>query len=375
MALDFSHVVIGAGAIGLSIASRLAAPTTSCVARNVLLVEKNRHVGMETSSRNSEVIHAGLYYPRDSLKTKLCLKGKKMLYDLFDEKGIAYNRSGKWIVAQDAEQGTYLAGLKDKADSLDVPTRFLSSVQAGTMEPHIRVGECALESTTTGIMDSHGLMTYLRHTFQNDGGDVSLATSVTGITQIPGGYRLATTNAAGEVFEITTESVINSAGLAATKIANMILPPSEHLEAYFAKGQYYSYSGPHKPKRLIYPCPEKDLAGLGTHLTFDLSGNLRFGPDIEWITDPSDYSTSSARLDQVYDAVKSYYPSLERERLQVDYCGIRPKMSPAGAGATDFWIREESSRGLPGFVNLLGMESPGLTSCLAIAEHVEELLK
>ncbi|CCG83846.1 protein of unknown function [Taphrina deformans PYCC 5710] len=375
MALDFSHVVVGGGAIGLAVAARLAAPTGPAVSRTVLLLERNRTLGSETSSRNSEVIHAGLYYPPDSLKTHLCLKGKAMLYGLLERRGIGYRRCGKWIVAQDGGQEEYLGTLKAKADALGVPTEFVSSARASRVEPHIRVDACALESTTTGIMDSHGLMAYLRAQFENDGGDVSPATRVEAIEKISGGYRITTRTEGGEEFQVTTESVINSAGLSAVNVANMVLPEGEKVKGYYAKGQYYAYSGRPAPSRLIYPCPEKDLAGLGTHLTFDLAGQLRFGPDVEWTDDPTDYSTSSERIEDVFHAVKQFYPSLDRSKLTVDYCGIRPKMTPAGASASDFMIREESSRGLPGFVNLLGMESPGLTSCLAIADHVEELLK
>jgi L-2-hydroxyglutarate oxidase LhgO len=295
-----------------------------------------------------------------------------MLYDLFDKQGIDYKRCGKWIVAQNAEQAEYLHTLKAKADSLGVPTRTLSAKKANQLEPHIRAQECVLESTSTGIMDSHGLMTYLLGQFENAGGDVSLATDLNGIEPVAGGFKLRT-RSAGEPFEIKTESVINCAGLHAVDIANMLRKPEDQLKAYYAKGQYYAYSGGPVPKHLIYPCPEKHLAGLGTHLTFDLAGQIRFGPDVEWIDDPADLSSSDTRLDEVYEAVKQFFPSLERERLTADYCGIRPKMAPRGSAATDFEIRHEQDR--PGFVNLLGIESPGLTSSLAIAEYVEGLLR
>ncbi|ORY74134.1 FAD dependent oxidoreductase [Protomyces lactucae-debilis] len=365
--MDFSHVVVGGGVVGLAVASRLARAAAS---NSVLLIERNRQVGQETSSRNSEVIHAGLYYPLNSLKTELCIKGKSILYELFDKQGIDYKRCGKWIVAQNADQAAYLDTLRNKADQLGVPTRTLSAKQAQVIEPHVRADECVLESTSTGIMDSHGLMTYLLGQFENAGGDVSLATKVDRIDAIAGGYKLSTTSA-GEAFDIKSESVINCAGLYAVDIANMIL--KEQLKAYYAKGQYYAYAGGPVPKHLIYPCPEKHLAGLGTHLTFDLAGQIRFGPDIEWVDSPADLSASDARLDEVYKAVQQFFPSLERSRLTADYCGIRPKMAPKGSAATDFEIRHEPNH--PGFVNLLGIESPGLTSCLAIAEHVEGLLK
>lgn len=253
-----------------------------------------------------------------------------MLYDLLERHNIPYARTGKWIVAQDGEQAEYLHTLKRKADALDVPVRFRSRQQAETLEPHVRVRECALESTSTGIMDSHALMTYLLGQFEAHGGDVSLNTSIASIEKMSssgaGGYRLSTTTThhggaaggsgtGGERYDITTECVINSAGLNAVPVANMVLPKDKHFKAYYAKGQYYSYTGQPRPSRLIYPCPEKDLAGLGTHLTLDLNHQVRFGPDIEWIDDPTDYSTSAARLDQVYRAVSQFFPSLDRTKL------------------------------------------------------------
>lgn len=249
----------------------------------------------------------------------------------------------------------------------------------------IKVSDCALESPTTGIMDSHGLMTYLRGQFESDGGTVALSSTVQALECINGspsqGYCITTRNAdTDDSYTVTTESIINCAGLEAANIANMLLPESHQLTAYYAKGQYYSYSPPtsqRRPTRLIYPTPNPDLAGLGTHLTFDLAGQLRFGPDVEWITDPTDYSTHTGteRLPSTAKEIQKYYPSLDPERLSVSYCGIRPKLSKEGEGARDFYIHEESGNGLPGVVNLVGIESPGLTSCLSIAEHVETLLR
>lgn len=232
-------------------------------------------------------------------------------------------------------------------------------------------------------MDSHGLMTYLRGNFETNGGTVALSSTVQSIDMINGsssqGYKITTRNAdTTEQFAVTTSSVINCAGLESVNIANMLLP--NPLTAYYAKGQYYTYSAPsaeRRPIRLIYPTPNPDLAGLGTHLTFDLAGQFRFGPDVEWITDPTDYSTTtgSKRLPMTASEIQIFYPSLDPARLSVSYCGIRPKLSKEGEGARDFYIKEESEHGLPGFVNLVGIESPGLTSCLAIAEYVDDLLK
>ena len=377
--LDFSHVVIGGGAVGLACAARLVR-SGAASPRNVLLIERNLAVGQETSSRNSQVIHAGLYYPVDSTKARLCIKGKKMLYDLFDKHGIAYKRTGKWIIAQDEAQVEYLKGLREKAETLGVPTNWLSAKECRDRETaEIVVKEAALESPTTGIMDSHGLLLHLQGRFEDGGGEISFGTKIKSIDTVDGGqrgFRLRTTDAQGESFEVTTESVINCAGLHAMEVSNMIVPSAtgrDPIKPYYAKGQYYAYNGPVRTNRLIYPCPEKDLAGLGTHLTLDMGGRIRFGPDVTWTDRPDDLQADDSKKDGVLEAVRRYIPSLEPSQIEPDYAGIRPKLKPAGQAASDFVIRMED--GLPGFVNLLAIESPGLTSSLAIAEEVEEILR
>ncbi|BFZ57208.1 hypothetical protein PYCC9005_004259 [Savitreella phatthalungensis] len=377
VAMDFSHVVVGGGCIGLATASRLARSHGSS---SVLLIERHLNIGMETSSRNSEVIHAGLYYPVDSVKARLCVKGKKMLYDVLRKQDIPHRQTGKWVVAQDSKQVEFLNSLKQKADALGVPTRFLSSRECSDREPDIRCAEAALESPTTGIMDSHGLMMYLRGQFEEAGGEIALGTSVQAIEALgPGkGFRITTQqrNAPNEPYTFTTESVINSAGLAAAHISNLVVPEAtgqEPLKLYYAKGQYFSYSGKVRPSRLIYPCPEEGLSGLGTHMTLDLGGGARFGPDVTWVDSPNDLEPDKERLQDVVKAVSTYLPSLQPDELQPAYAGIRPKLKPAGQAANDFVIRHEPQ--LEGFVNLLGIESPGLTASLAIAEEVSDLLR
>jgi len=372
---DFTHVVIGAGVVGLAIARKLAERSST----TTLLIEKHSSFGQETSSRNSEVIHAGLYYGHDSLKTKLCLRGKEMLYELCKKEDIPHRNCGKWIVAQNDQQMEELEKVHSFASSIGVPTRFLSLKEAADREPEVRAQAGVLESPTTGIVDSHALMSHLESRFLDLSGDIAFRTLVTGISALPtGGYRIHTSTPSGQPQEpITAEILVNSAGLFAIPVSNMLLPPDRHLKPFYAKGTYFSYSASQpKPSTLVYPAPTPGHAGLGTHLTLDLSTppRVRFGPDVEWVDDPTDYTPNSSRVSVALDEIQTYLPGLKRENVEVDYCGIRPKLGKGGSvvggtGFLDFVIREEE--GFGGFVNLLGIESPGLTSSLAIAEMVE----
>ncbi|KAK0507450.1 hypothetical protein JMJ35_009973 [Cladonia borealis] len=377
---DFTHVVIGAGAVGLAIARKLADRDGT----STLLLERHGAVGTETSSRNSEVIHAGIYYGPTSLKTKLCLRGKQMMYDLCEKQNIPYRNSKKWILAQDAQQHEELVKTHDFAKSIGVPMEFLSLSEARAREPDVLAREAVLESPTTGIVDSHAYMSYLESDFQSKGGDLACHTNVQSVEPLSSGkagWRIKTTSPSSpEITIITSETVINSAGLAAVPLSNSILPPERHLTPYYAKGSYYSYTAPlPRPKTLIYPAPTSGAAGLGTHLTMDMTGALRFGPDVEWVSSPTDLSVNESRLPAALDEIKTYLPGIRREKVQLDYSGIRPKLGKGGAvwrgsgeGFLDFVIRREE--GFEGFVNLLGIESPGLTSSLAIGEMVEGLL-
>jgi 2-hydroxyglutarate dehydrogenase len=335
------------------------------------------------------VIHAGLYYGHDSLKTKLCLQGKEMLYDLCSRHNIPHHNSKKWIIAQDDEQMTSLKQLHNFASSIGVPTRFLSRTEITNLEPDVRAQAGVLESESTGIIDSHALMSYLEADFLDRGGTSALHTAVTGIdppnpAHGTNEYTIHTSsnplNHSSPTTSITASTVINSAGLSACTIANLLLPPARHHTPYYAKGTYYSYSCPHpKPRHLLYPAPIPGHPGLGTHLTLDLAGRVRFGPDVEWVDDATDLRPNPARLEEAISVIQTYLPGVRREAIGLDYCGIRPKVggrgsATAGDGFQDFIIRREGGEGLDGFVNLLGIESPGLTSCLAIAEMVEALL-
>ena len=339
---------------------------------------------LQLRTHEDQVIHAGIYYGPVSLKTSLCLKGKQMMYELCEKQGIPYRNTKKWILAQNQQQHEELIKTHDFAKSIGVPTAFVPLSEAYEREPDVRIEEACLESPTTGILDSHAYMNYLESDFQDRGGDVAYHTSVQSIEPVDsgaGGYKVHTISPSGdEVNTVTTEAIINSAGLAAVPLSNSILPESRQVKPYYAKGSYYGYpaSSP-RPSTLIYPAPTTGAAGLGTHLTMDMTGAIRFGPDVEWVDDPSDYSVNQSGLPAALDEIQAYLPSIQREKVTLDYSGIRPKLGKGSAvargkgdGFSDFWIKKEE--GFEGFINLLGIESPGLTSSLAIAEMVDELL-
>lgn len=350
------------------------------------------------------MIHAGIYYGHDTLKTNLCVQGKRMLHDLCEKQRIPYMNCGKWVVAQSEKQLDALKGVHDFAESIDVPVRFISKDEAQRREPDVRAEAGALESPTTGIVDSHSYMQFLQGDFEEDGGTTALANPVTKIaaptdgssdwkiwTAPPNASEPTAASPSPETPEqspmsegdtsITAETIINSAGLYACGINNMILPPNRHREPFYAKGTYFSYSKSWpKPSTLIYPAPVPGHGGLGTHLTLDMGGRVRFGPDVEWVNSPNDLAPNpdTERLNAALEDIKSYLPGLDTESVALDYCGIRPKLGRSGAqntgkgGFIDFYIKRE--QGYNGFVNLLGIESPGLTSSLAIAEYVHDIL-
>lgn len=384
---DFSHVVIGGGICGVAIASELQ----EISGNNVLLVEKHATLGTETTSRNSEVIHAGLYYPEDSLKSKLCIKGKEKIYDTFLRKNtssieVALKNCGKWIMAQDSDEEDYLEKVRLNTNRIGVPTYFVSSKEVQKKFPLIK-GKLILESPTTGIISAHDLVLFFQANFENNEGTLGLNTELFDLdfnSSIPNYTLSLKEKDSNEAFEITTDNVINSGGLYAPKIANMLLPKDKHYGSHFAKGTYFSYqpSVPIKSNqitdKLLYPCPNPNASSLGTHLTFDLGGQIKFGPDIEWLdvfdADEIDYTASFNNIEDAYKAISRYIPSLKEGELEPSYVGVRPKVSNREESKQcfhDFHIKEE--KGYPGFVNLIGIESPGLTAAWAIAEHVKDI--
>lgn len=385
---DFSHVVIGGGVVGTAVGSELQA----IEGNNVLLVEQHESLGTETTSRNSEVIHAGLYYPKGSLKAELCIKGKNKLYEAyetgkFDSVQVPLSKCGKWVVAQDETESEYLEKLQQNAKEVEVPTELISPEKVKKRFPLIKASAGILESPTTGIISAHDLVLYFQTQFENNEGTIGLNTQLINIEynrSVPNYCLMLKEKVSGSEFEVTTDNLINSAGLYAQEVSNLLLPKDRHLNSYFAKGTYYGYQ-PANPiksskitEKLIYPCPNPNASSLGTHLTFDLGGQLRFGPDLEWLDIKSaseiDYSASSKNIDEAIKAIKLYFPSIEKGDIQPTYTGVRPKNISKTENYrrfSDFIIREEDD--FPGFVNLLGIESPGLTSSWAIAEYVKNI--
>jgi L-2-hydroxyglutarate oxidase LhgO len=362
-------VVVGAGVVGLAVARALA-----LVGREVLVLEREAGIGMGTSSRNSEVIHAGIYYPAGSLKARMCVRGKALLYAYCKERGVPHRACGKLIVACTASQQAALPALVQKAQANGVmDLAILSAEQAVALEPDL----CclgAIHSPSTGILDSHGLMLALQGDLEQAGGLVVTRTEVVGLRPTKGGVFVACADGS----QLSANTVINAAGLGAIELAHLTegLDPMFRPKASWAKGNYFSLEGRSPFQRLIYPAPEPQahLAGLGVHLTIDLAGQAKFGPDVQWTDSPHDLVVDAARAQAFYAAVRQYWPALPDGALQPGYAGMRPKVSGPNEPAADFLIQGPRIHGLAGLVNLFGVESPGLTSCLAIAEHVTQQL-
>ena len=367
-------VVIGAGVVGLAAARALAR-----AGHDVVLLEQADAIGTGVSSRNSEVIHAGLYYAPGSLKATLCVRGKALLYEFCARYGVAHRACGKWVVATAAEQIPALERLQSIAQANGVPLVRLTGEQAQAQEPGLRC-LAALWSPTTGIVDSHGLMLALQGDLEAHGGVVALGSRVTHLTPTGNGWRLRVTSRdEPDGTEWWAQRVVNAAGLYACAVAAATggLEPIWQPRAHFAKGNYFALAGRAPFGCLVYPAPQD--AWLGVHLTLDLGGQARFGPDLEWLpagTDPDqlDYTVDPQRADAFYAEVRRYWPDLPDGALQPAYSGVRPKLYGPGEAAPDFRIDGPAQHGLPGLVNLLGIESPGLTSALAIGEQVVALL-
>jgi L-2-hydroxyglutarate oxidase LhgO len=360
-------IVIGAGVVGLAVARALAQSGVETI-----VADAENGIGTGVSSRNSEVIHAGLYYAPGSLKARLCVRGKELLYDLCANRGVDHRRCGKLTVAQDDAEIAALRGLEQRAAANGVPGDWLDAKQARALEPELRC-VAALSSPSTGIVDSHGFMLALQSDLEHAGGVVAFGSRV---------HAARLSKSAGEPHvvvledgtELATPILVNSAALHACSLARSF----EGLDArfipreWFAKGNYYSLAGRAPFTHLIYPAPAD--AHLGTHLTLDLGGQAKFGPDIEWLDvatpEEIDYQVDPSRSDGFYAEVRRYWPGLPDGSLQPSYSGVRPKIHGAHEKAPDFRIDGPALHGVPGLVNLFGIESPGLTSSMAIAEIV-----
>ncbi len=363
-------VVIGAGVVGLAVGRELALQGLE-----VMVLESENAIGTGTSSRNSEVIHAGIYYPAGSLKARLCVLGKQLLYAYCQDRGVAHQRLGKLIVATSPEQVAQLAGIQAKAAANGVhDLRLISAAEARAMEPALAC-QAALWSPGTGIVDSHGLMLALQGDMENAGGLLALLSPVRsiGVGQGTPSHPLRVGTEDGT--ELAARFVVNAAGLHAVALAHRTegLDTSRLPRAFYAKGHYFTLAGQAHFSRLIYPVPEH--GGLGVHLTLDLGGQARFGPDVQWVEDPSDLLVDPRRGDAFYAEVRQYWPELPDGALQPGYAGMRPKISGPGEPAADFRMDGPQQHGVPGLVNLFGIESPGLTSALALAAEVRAMLR
>lgn len=358
-------VVVGAGVVGLAVARALALR-----GREVMVLESADAIGTGTSSRNSEVIHAGLYYPTGSLKARLCVQGRDMLYAYCQERGVPHRRCGKLVVATSKDQIAGLESIAARAQANGVlDLRWQSRQEAQALEPAL---ECvaALLSPSTGIVDSHALMLALQGDLEHAGGIVALNSALAEAECGPSAIELIATDGT----RLQTRTVVNAAGLHAPSLASRFagLTPEHVPQAHYAKGSYFTLSGKAPFSHLIYPVPE--AAGLGVHLTLDLGGQAKFGPDVQWVDSPHDLLVDPARGDAFYAEVRKYWPALCDGALAPGYAGIRPKIHGPGEPAADFVIQGAATHGIAGLVNLFGIESPGLTSALAIADHVADLV-
>jgi L-2-hydroxyglutarate oxidase LhgO len=371
--IDVETIVIGAGAVGLACAATLARN-----GQDVLILEAAGAIGTLTSSRNSEVVHAGLYYPTDSLRRLHCVAGRRKLYAWMDSHGVAYRKTGKLIVASsDAQipkmEGLHAQGLRNDVEGLS----FLTGAEAMAMEPHLTC-KAAVLSAETGVFDSHGYMLSLQGELEDHGGAIAFNTPVTS-SEILADGRIRIEAGGAEPMTLRARRVVNSAGLYAHRVAHgmtgydaALLPPFT-----LAKGSYFSCQTKPVFQRLIYPAPVE--GGLGVHVTLDLGGRMRFGPDVEWLNtddpDAVDYRVDIRRADSFYAAVREYWPGLPDGAIAADYSGCRPKLSFPGQPAADFRIDGPAHHGHAGLAHLFGIESPGLTSSLSIAEAVAAALK
>jgi len=360
--------IIGAGVIGLAIAAELSTRYD-----NIIVLERHDTFGRETSSRNSEVIHSGIYYPEGSLKARLCVEGAEQLYGSCNKYSIPHKRLGKLIVAADQPElkileALYQKGLKNNVKELVI----LQKNDIGKMEPNV-AAVAALYSPNTGIIDSHSLMKHFHRRAQDNEVLFAFNSEVSILNKETDGFIIGIQQ---ENYRFKSDIVINCAGLSSDHIAELggIDIQESRYKLKYCKGSYFSYAKPSPVKMLVYPVPHEELAGLGVHATLDLGGRLRFGPDVEYIEDIQ-YKVDVNKKESFYKAALKIIPGLEKDAFIPDMAGIRPKLSGQSEKARDFIIRHEIDKGLPGLINLIGIESPGLTACLGIAKHVYRMVE
>ena len=380
MSTDFDITVVGAGVVGLAIAARIAGPSHS-----VVVLEKHKKFGQETSSRNSEVIHSGIYYPRGSLKAVLCVRGREMLYEYCRQHDVRFSRCGKLVIATSVDEEAELGAILETARGNGVTEgRIIDAGEVREREPNISV-RSAIHFPSSGIVDSHGLMKSLETTSLSNGATFAYGNELTGLRMKGGGsepvfYELEATTAEGEAFSFTSRIVINAAGLEADKVAAMAGMTGTNGTGYklhLLKGEYFRIgNGKNRlVNGLIYPVPHKNISSLGVHVTIDLDGGAKLGPnEVVLENGVVDYSVDSSHRADFYRSAAKFLPFIEPEDLHADQAGIRPKLQKPGGPFHDFVIKDEADAGFPGLINLVGIESPGLTACLAIAEYVHGLL-
>lgn len=372
MVFRTNTAIVGAGVVGLAIAAQLAREGAE-----VYVLEKNKKFGQEISSRNSGVIHSGIYYLEDSLKARTCVKGNRMLYEICERYGIGHKKLGKLIVAASDEETGQLQTLLERGHRNGVEgLRLLSRGEVKKLEPNIEA-VAAILSPSTGIIDSYGLMKYFIAKAKDGGAQMVYQTEVIGIERLADWYRVTVKDGAGE-FSFTTKILVNCAGLNCDKVAELagIDIAKAGYRLHYCKGEYFTVGGGKEKlvKRLIFPLPPPKIPGLGIHVTLDLEGRMRLGPSIQYV-DSIDYAVDNRNKQLFYESVKRFLPFIEYDDLEPEMAGIRPKLQEPGGDIRDFVIRDESDRGLPGFINLIGIESPGLTASPAIADYVSDMIK
>lgn len=358
--------IIGAGIVGLATAAALARSN-----ENIIVLERNDSFGRETSSRNSEVIHSGLYYPEGSLKTRLCVTGAAQLFDLAGRHAIPHKRIGKLIVATEESERAALVSLYQQGQRNGISgLSLLDRDEVRKLEPNTRA-VAAIHSPNTGIIDSHALMAHYYREATARSVLFSFQSEVSFIERQHDGFVLGIV---GDDYRFHSRVVVNSAGLASDRVAELagLDVDACGYRIHYCKGSYFSYSKPSPLRMLVYPVPHEHLTGLGVHATLDLGGRLRFGPDAEYV-DTLDYKVDPKKQDEFYQGAIKIVPGLDRQALQADMAGVRPKLSGKDEAARDFVIADEASRGLPGLINLIGIESPGLTAASAIAAMASDL--
>ncbi len=371
--MDAQITVIGAGVVGLAITEKLSEEYDG-----VFLTERHNTFGQETSSRNSEVIHAGIYYPQGSLKSILCLTGKRLLYEYCRKYDIPFKNCGKLIVATNDDEIPIIetirqTALKNGVDDLEIigPERIMD------MEPDIFAVR-AIYSPSTGIVDSHSLMKRMETNIINNGGNIAYQSEVLGINRIKGGYKVTVKDSDGGTYNFSSRWIVNSSGLMSDKVSFMAGISDNSLKINFCKGEYFRLKPPLNRliNRLVYPVPLHNLDGIGIHVTIDIAGGVKLGPDVTYMKENRyDYTVDPDKKDLFYRSARKFLPFLSPDDILPEMAGIRPKIQKPGEPVSDFYIREESARGFPGLINLIGIESPGLTSSLAIGGYVRNLIK